>query len=594
MKTRKISLIIFLFFYVQLYYISAQSYDSLNINNINARINADASLFWDLIESPKFEVPKGNGTHSIFAASLWVGGKDSNDSLHLAATTYNSNGKDFWPGPVMDSINYSPAQDSLWNKVWKINKSDIEYYISHWNQPGYIIPQNFVDWPAHGNISLGQNFYLAPFFDDNSDGVYNPFDGDHPLIKGDQAIFFILNDDRNIHAGSGGKKIKTEIQVMAYEYNCHDSALWNTLFLNYKIINRSTNIYDSTYFGLFVDSDIGGFLDDFSGCDVQRGSFYFYNGDFEDEGAGNTKGYGSFVPAQSVTFLAGPYQDEDNSDNPLVYDFAFAFSGGGIPYAGLGSGYGDNIFDNERMGLNSFNYHNNNLSNTGQPVNDKQFYNYMGGYWKNGTPMTYGGNGSGGTIQARYMFPGTTDPLGWGTGGLPQQTWTEITSGNSPNDRRGVGSSGPSTFKPGDVQELDFAFVFGRDYNDSNSNQAGVVVMQQRIDAIRGMFANDTTPCGGFFSTAPEIKKDQIFTVFPNPASGKFTLSAQSGNISSAEVYNFLGQNVFAINSFKAEHFSLPLGGSAWDIDLSSHPNGIYIIKIQSGKNIFTKKLVKQ
>ena len=49
--------------------------------------------------------------------------------------------------------------------------------------------------------------------------------------------------------------------------------------------------------------------------------------------------------------------------------------------------------------------------------------------------MTYGGDGHGSgtgatTNLCNFMFPDTTDP------NFPGQSWTEVTAGNSPSDRR--------------------------------------------------------------------------------------------------------------------------------------------------------------
>jgi hypothetical protein len=45
---------------------------------------------------------------------------------------------------------------------------------------------------------------------------------------------------------------------MAYAFNNSiDSALNNTIFINYRIYNRSQNNYDSLYIGSFTDFDIG-------------------------------------------------------------------------------------------------------------------------------------------------------------------------------------------------------------------------------------------------------------------------------------------------------------------------------------------------
>ena len=35
--------------------------------------------------------------------------------------------------------------------------------------PGYSIPNLYYDYPAHGDVSLGQSYYLAPFKDVDGD-----------------------------------------------------------------------------------------------------------------------------------------------------------------------------------------------------------------------------------------------------------------------------------------------------------------------------------------------------------------------------------------------------------------------------------------
>ncbi|MCX8485947.1 MAG: hypothetical protein ORN53_01995, partial [Crocinitomicaceae bacterium] len=60
------------------------------------------------------------------------------------------------------------------------------------------------------------------------------------------------------------------------------------------------------------------------------------------------------------------------------------------------------------------------------------------------------------------MFPGNTDPLGWGTNGVPQPVWTEQTANNTPNDRRFVQSAGPFILKPGAVNNITVGVVWAR------------------------------------------------------------------------------------------------------------------------------------
>src|ERR1051326_4938345 len=108
----------------------SQTSAHLNINNINANFNPPGDLFYDYQNSAVigFEVPKGNGTQTIFAGNLWFGALDEGEQLHLAAQTYHQAGCDFFQGPVMNAWNYSAATDAQWNKVWRIKRTTIDSF----------------------------------------------------------------------------------------------------------------------------------------------------------------------------------------------------------------------------------------------------------------------------------------------------------------------------------------------------------------------------------------------------------------------------------------------------------------------------------
>src|ERR1039457_6208497 len=99
--------------------VEAQSYDSLDINNVVAPFNADGYLFWNFVTSG-FEVPKGSGKHTVFAGAPWIGGIDGAGLLHVAAQTYRQTGSDFFPGPYKDSASNNLGIYNLWNHIWKI------------------------------------------------------------------------------------------------------------------------------------------------------------------------------------------------------------------------------------------------------------------------------------------------------------------------------------------------------------------------------------------------------------------------------------------------------------------------------------------
>lgn len=413
-------------------------YDTLDINRIHCRLNSWGNHFWNNYGSYSFfEAPANSGIMSLWNQSFWIGGTDEAGQLHLAAERYRINGKDFFPGPVMDSTAYSYELDIEWNRVWKINFSDIRYHQQHWNDPGYEPVKGIAEWPGNGNTSMGQAAQLAPYCDHNADGIYNPLDGDCPLIKGDQAIYIIMNDHRDEHVESGGEKLGIEIHAMYYAYDRPaDSALVYTVFADYKIINRSQQNYTDVYAAHYLDYDIGYAWDDYIGCDTSLHAAFAYNGSPTD-GYGGAGSYGDHPGAQAFTYL-----------NTELSGFT----------------YFTNVIPNPAMN---------------DPQHAHEYLNYMKGMWKDSTHFTYGGNGYQTGEPTKYAFSG--DPV---TG----EGWTETSAENEPGDRRGVCSTGPFELNAGDTLQYEFALVFARDYQGDQLSSAARV--RDYISDVRAFYEN--------------------------------------------------------------------------------------------------------
>ncbi len=530
----------------------------LDINNIKAAFYSSGDLFWDLVSKPEFEVPKGSGKNSMFASSLWIGGFDAGGQLKIAANTYRQLGVDFWAGPLNSTGTTDSTTIYNYNKIWKINQCDIDSYITWLNNgqsgsnPVNSTVMNVINtWPAFNP----QGAPLAPFVDANSNGIYDPANGDYPKIKGDQALFFVFNDNGGLHKQTGGKAIGLEMQVMAYAYNCSkDSALYNTLFTNYKIINKSSFRLDSAFVGMLSDMDIGYSFDDYIACDVTRGAYYQYNGTAIDQI------YGANPPAQAVVFLDGPFANPDGIDNPANT-------------TPNGTKYGDGIVDNERLGMSNFVYYNNDLTPMGYPSLPTHYYNYLTSTWKDGLHITYGSNGRLGTTPCNYMFPGTSDPLGYGTNMVPQPVWDETTSGNTPADRRGLGSTGPFTFQPGSVEEVDFAYVYGRATSG---------------DSVRTKFNKGIKGCGCNNITIgiKKLSDDHLFTFYPNPATNSITIDYKSlAKNYNVKIYDVTGRLVK-----NSDHLSL----ATTIINIDDLEKGIYLLNVYDGTTSSVKRFVKQ
>ena len=272
----------------------ASSQVDLDVNNVRAMILGGGDMWWNLSDA-QYEIPIGSGLNSLFAGALWIGGVDAGGQLKVAAMTYRQSGSDFWPGPLNTATATIDASECLeWDKHFKLDRADVEEFVArHGIDPTYtddLIPESIKNWPASGNAEAsGYSQYLAPFFDKNGDGNYSPFDGDYPdynitgdnesaKLFGDQTLWWVFNDKGNIHTEFGEEAIGLEIHAQAFAFTA-DNEINDMTFYNYKIINRSTLPLTDTYFGQWVDPDLGFYLDDYVGCDVNLGLGFCYNGD---------------------------------------------------------------------------------------------------------------------------------------------------------------------------------------------------------------------------------------------------------------------------------------------------------------------------
>ncbi|MEQ9188185.1 MAG: T9SS type A sorting domain-containing protein [Cryomorphaceae bacterium] len=497
----------------------------LDINNTRALIQSGGDMWWDFNRA-RYEIPKGSNKTSLFAGSLWLAGQDISGQFKVAALRFRQIGNDYWTGPLSTvdaEIDQQTCTD--YDRHWETSRSMVAEFSAWWEAgqfdqengtntqetiyPGYSIPSVIEEWPAHGRNfePYNEDYYLAPFYDRDGDGDYDPEgDGDYPGyvlvgksdcsrrvrdIYGDQNIWWVFNDKGNIHTESGGQSIGMEIRAQAFAFATTDEVN-NMTFYNYELINRSTFELSETYFGQWVDGDLGNAQDDYVGVDVKRGLGFFYNGDDEDQDAGGVFGYGTSPPAIGVDFFQGPFQANDGKDNCLCDDYTSAKADDGIVYKGQGAGYGDGIIDNERYGMRKFLFHNNASGPIGDPSSATDYYNFLRGIWKDGTPMTFGGNGYDPTnpnaIPAGYMFPGDTDPKHWGTDGVDpgQGSWTEYSAGNLPADRRFVQSSGPFRLGPGAVNNITVGVVWMQ--ASSGGRLESVELMRRADDKTQALF----------------------------------------------------------------------------------------------------------
>lgn len=434
----------------------------LNQNGVAATI-ANGGVFFNRAETELagYEVPAGSGNHGIYALSFWFGGEDLNGQLKLAATTYSEE-SDFFPGALTNNgVATVPVGETSSKGIYPVTRAEIEYHIAHFGDVGYSIPSSIINWPAHGDVTLEMDFYLAPFVDTDGDGIYDPSAGDYPKIKGDKAVYMIVNDKADIHL-SGGDAIGLELHYLIYQYES-DDYLNDATFINIRVINRGTQTLFGFKTACFVDCDLGDPTDDYVGFNAASDLMYCYNG-FNTDGI-----YGTNPPAIGVALLN---QDADKF---------VSMGGAGGP--------------------------------TGLPNIAMDYYNYMKGNWKNGIPFTYGDNGYGGEVPTDYLYDGIP-----GT-----ESWTEASVENTPGDRRIMMSASLALdiLRPFEQLCFDYVVLYNRDGNHIENATNLFELANQAEDHIA---ADGGVYCNAKVAGLTNIDKLESITVYPNPSNGSFTI----------------------------------------------------------------------
>lgn len=439
-----------------------------------------------------------------------------------------------------------------YNKVWKVKETEINDFIVAWNNGSvadstYTIPPDILSWPANGPAGYSQQ--LSPFYDNNFDAIYNPYDGDYPIIKGTQMLRRIFNDNYSIHTETDGPALGAEVQ--ANFYGCSSSNINDpinrTTFLEYTIINRSDSIYKDLYLGFNTDADIGCYIDDYVRSNVNANTMQFYNADSYDGSCGGAWGYYGNPPVQSFSIL----DIENISTQPLMNGFMHYQTSGGPD---------------------------------GDPSTLADQYNYLRSIWKDDSLLTYGGYGFGGTVPCRYMFPGDSDPSFIGTYGVdPGFYWTEentdgLGTPNPADDRRGVMSAGPFILLPNGSIKITFALITTQDSTITIDSLLQKNIVE--VNAITQQFAAQNLPCQYQYIGIEEQELNASAILYPNPARDLVNIKSNDP-VYYIEIFNLQGESVKIIN-----------GNNQFSVE--DIPAGMYFAKIyfENRKTVQVEKIL--
>jgi hypothetical protein len=437
----------------------------LHGNEVRAFLNNSGSLFFNGDEA-QFEVPNGDDIHTIFAQGLWLGGIDPGGNLKIAAQTYsfaNSLTSSFYPGPLEDGMTSDDETCTNWDRIWCIDRYQLEAHFDDLDDNGVIDNpiDEIIGWPGKGNPNF-ESIYgfelpdtpqgLAPYFDVNADGIYNAYDGDYPSLEQSniptsQLCWNVFNDTGS--TGNPDLPIPpgTEVQLTSWAFNCEDNPQLNqSIFLSYKLINRGIEMLDSLYMALWHDFDLGCYTDDYVGHHEATNSVFVYNEDNIDGQTAATcpqgiNTFGNNPPAQAVTFL----------NEELAY--GMYYNNGGLP---------------------------GNPPGTYDPNSPIEYYNYMTGRWRDGSPLEYGGDGyQEGTFPTNLAFPDDpNDPEGWSL----------LSVNGASGDRRTVSSIRLPSLPPSGVYTVDVAYSFFR--MENGDHLSNVTAMYEGLEDLTNWYEN--------------------------------------------------------------------------------------------------------
>lgn len=493
-------------------------------------------------------------------------------------------------GPFTTHNLFNDVVESKYNRGFYVTKEMIEAHIDsiQSNSSTYIPEHGIREWPGNGDVSLGQSAQIAPYADVNANGVYEPMLGEYPVIYGDACFLQIWHDHPNLERPGG-----IETHNYAYTLNCDTSDIYrNTVFFKTKYISRQ---YDFNRFsiGSFLDFDNGNPNDDYIGTHVELGMAYCYNGDLFDETIGSQYGFGDTLPAQGFMVLKGNKKDPDGLDNPEDASPIGCTNG---------LGFNDGIIDNEYFTLERT------LASSAlggvtipDPQTIYQWERVTDGFWPDGTPLFYGGNGnifsgSTTTTKARFIFPGGSDTLLYGTDGVdPGFDWTPLQTAVSsgpvlpPADYRIYASHGSRAFTQADTIEFDYVFlVYYDSTHASTSFTEPLDGLFAKAERIKLAYNQNAGPCGTNFNPIEEdlsVKEVSIpdIGVYPNPTTGLIRFTGIHNIETRAVIYDGSGR-ILKTATIRSETDS---------IDLSDLQGNLFFVKIEQGQNTRTHKVIK-
>ena len=422
----------------------------IDVNQLNMFVSNEGSFAYDLSNAANaggegLFYPRGTAKNAVFAAGPWISAV-VDTTLFVTVAEYSD---EYGPGPIVagSATGSNPAGSSaphtdpnyIVYKVvrWSGDPADTSHVVrsaTAMEADGTADPLVHHSWSEYmkGAVPYGAPWktWRLPKAGSTTDSVDVP----GPDVLGDMMCWSVYNDaDPSLHTNEAGRRLPMglEIQQTTFAFN-RQGALGNTVFVRYKIYNRGLRPLRQMFFSQWVDPDLGGYTDDYVGCDTLPDRFgkprslgYCYNSTAVDQI------YGANPPAVGFDFLQGP---KDSLGTILPMTSFDKYINGTDPSTAVAT-------RNYQLGLNG----------DGTTVLDP---------WN--TPTRYNDAGN------PQLPPNTTG------------NWVD----SNPADRRMMLSSGPFQMLPGDSQVVVVGLVVGQ----CGDNLAAIKAMDYDDDFVQGAF----------------------------------------------------------------------------------------------------------
>lgn len=308
-----------------------------------------------------------------------------------------------------------------------------------------------------------------------------------------------------------------------------------SLYMEYRIYNKGTNVIDSCYFSIWSDGDIGYTSNDRYGCDTLSNIFFGYNNTATDAD------YGDRPPSFGFKYLYGPL----------------------VSAPGQTAQFGANaVADHTNLGMTAFWG-----VSQGTLYNASTVYNNMRGIGVWGDPYVYDGD----TLPFRF----SGDPV-TGTGDL------NLLSGDATYI---LGSTGPFTMNPGDSQYvlLKFAVGFG------DNNLSSITRMKEILNLP---FVYPTAVEQTLNADLPRTFR--LGQNYPNPFNPTTAIefSVPERADVKLDIYNILGRRVKTLvdREMTAGDYTVQWDGT----NQSGHSvaTGVYLYRLTAGDHSASRKML--